>query len=385
MTAFVLVMAGAVGAVVGSFLNVVIWRLPLGESVVSPRSRCPGCLAPIAAYDNLPILSWLLLRGRCRGCGMGISARYPFVEALTAALFVAAAWRWIDHLPTAGLVALVLAAFVAITFIDWDHKIIPDRITKPGIFLGIVLAPVSVGEGLLHPAHWIAGQLSALGAVAHAAAGAVVGAAVILGIRILGTLVFKKEAMGLGDVKLLAFIGAFTGPLQVLYALVLASVAGAVIGGLRWWIGRNQPLRFPLTVRWNGGEASFPEAWVDGKDLVLTVVPPPEGAASLPGGRVRLALSLPAADVLEEEDQHLNLRATAASAERKGRGTLWRFTVERAKDEERELLAFFALSRRYVPFGPFLCLGGALTLFFGAWVHWLIVEGYPTWARGLIT
>ena len=137
MTAAV-ALAGVMGLVVGSFLNVVIYRLPRGESLIGPRSRCPGCETQIAAYDNIPVLSWLLLRGRCRQCGMRISARYPFVEVATALLFVA-----VVLVEDAGQDVWIGLAFVTllvpVTLIDLDLQIIPNRLLAPGAVVGLAL------------------------------------------------------------------------------------------------------------------------------------------------------------------------------------------------------------------------------------------------------
>src|SRR4051794_27502271 len=139
--------AALFGLIIGSFLNVVAWRLPRGESLVTPASRCPGCEAPVKAYDNVPVLSWLVLRGRCRGCRERISARYPLVEAIAAALYVAVvAVAWDDVLRIA--LGLVLVTFlVPIAAIDLDHKIIPNKLTGPAAILAIGLGAV------LDPSH----------------------------------------------------------------------------------------------------------------------------------------------------------------------------------------------------------------------------------------
>jgi len=134
--------AALFGLLIGSFLNVVAWRLPRGESLVKPRSKCPGCATQLRAYDNIPVFSWLLLRGRCRGCGEKISARYPVVEVVTAALYVlVVALKWGDALQVA--LGLVLVTFlVPIAVIDLDLKIIPNKLTAPAAVLAVVLGAV---------------------------------------------------------------------------------------------------------------------------------------------------------------------------------------------------------------------------------------------------
>lgn len=208
------------GAAVGSFLNVCIYRIPLEKSVIRPRSACPRCGAPIAAHDNIPVVSWLLLGGRCRHCRAPISARYPIVEALTALLF-AAVWRrygWDLRTPVYWLAigGLTLGAFV-----DLDHLFIPDRVTLGGIAAGLALSGVVPA---LHGAgNWLDG-LSA-GTI-----GAIVGSGSLWIVAEAGRRAFKKEAMGLGDVKLLGAIGAFLGWRAVLFSLVFSSLTGSIAG-----------------------------------------------------------------------------------------------------------------------------------------------------------
>jgi leader peptidase (prepilin peptidase) / N-methyltransferase len=376
MDPFVLSVAAITGTIVGSFLNVVIWRLPRGESLVRPGSHCPVCGRPIAWFDNVPVLAWLWLRARCRACKAPIPIRYPFVEASTGALFVLAVLRWGDHLPTAAFVAVALAALLAVSFIDWEHKIIPDRITKPGIAVAILLAPAL----RLHPGDWIPGLAGrpALVAWLHAGAGAATGALVVLGIRGLGSLLLRKEAMGLGDVKLLALVGALVGPLLSLYALVLASLSGAIVGLLRLVVSRSRPLRFHLEVRGGGESDAFPAARIVGEDLLVTADREGED-----GRAVKVRMRLPAAGILEDHDAEVEVGGRLVGSEPRGERFRWRIRVEQAAAPDRERLALFAASWRYVPFGPFLALGGAIVLLQGEAVHWLITRGYPRWVQGL--
>ena len=238
--------AGAFGLVVGSFLNVVIHRLPLGESVVSPRSRCPTCRSPIAWYDNLPVLSYLILRGRCRGCRTPISPRYALVELLTGAVSIAVFWHVVPavelhhvapSISGAGEVWAVpatvtwvgvltwlyyfafFAGLIAVFFIDLRHFIVPNEVT-------FALLPVGVAGAI---GLWYAGA-----AVPHplqSVLGAVAGGGLLLGVGQAGYWIFRKEAMGMGDVKLLAVIGAFLGAWPTLLVVVLLSaLGGSVIG-----------------------------------------------------------------------------------------------------------------------------------------------------------
>jgi leader peptidase (prepilin peptidase)/N-methyltransferase len=376
---FLSVVAALSGAVVGSFLNVVVWRLPRGESLSRPRSRCPRCGALIRWFDNVPVLSWLLLRARCRGCRAPISARYPFVEALTAALFLLAWWRWEPDVLTAVLVALALASLVAISFIDLDHRIIPDKITKPGMVLAVAVAPWMA----THPRGWIESLSPAMGAWAHAVAGLLLGLLVILGIRVLGRLAFKKEAMGLGDAKLLAFLGALTGPLGVLYSVVIGSLLGAVIGIVIFVVARGRPQACAGTAEGKVEGRTVRHAFdrVRFRKERLWVPGTPDGAA---GTDVRVDLVLPAMKVLEEEDAKVRLRAKVEAVEPGPGGPWWLLELADVSEEDAARLEMFTQSHRYVPFGPFLSLGGALALLYAEQVHWVITEWYPRHVRGLV-
>jgi leader peptidase (prepilin peptidase)/N-methyltransferase len=206
MAAVETALAALLGAVVGSFLNVVIHRVPLGESIVAPRSRCPDCRAEIAARDNVPVLSWLLLRGRCRHCGARISPRYPAVELLTAAAFAAVvAVRGFDE----GLVVELpfVAALIALAGIDLDHKLLPNVIVYPLAVYGVVAVAVVDTGDLVE--HLIAGV---------AAAG-----------FLLAALVAYPAGMGMGDVKLAGAMGFFLG-LSIVPALLIAFLTGTVVG-----------------------------------------------------------------------------------------------------------------------------------------------------------
>ncbi len=201
-----------VGLIVGSYLNVVIHRLPLGISTVTPRSRCPGCGEVVRARDNIPVLSYILLRGRCRHCKAEISPRYPLIETLTALLFVACYWQFgLSVELLAGV--LFCAAMVALAAIDAEHFLLPDKITLPGIAVGLLLSP------------WLewSGWRSAL-------IGALLGGGMLLALAAGWYWLRGEEGMGLGDVKMLAMLGAFLGWKGMLVALFFASVAGSVVG-----------------------------------------------------------------------------------------------------------------------------------------------------------
>ncbi|HKH43420.1 MAG TPA: prepilin peptidase, partial [Thermoanaerobaculia bacterium] len=200
------------GLIVGSYLNVVVYRLPLGLSTVYPRSRCPGCGSLIRARDNVPVLSFLLLRGRCRTCGTPISWRYPLVEATTGALFVACLLRF-GLTPQAATAVLFSCLMLVLALIDYDHMILPDRITLPGVAVGIATQLVAPLAGL-----W------------PAVLGALLGAGILLAVWGLWLLVRREEGMGLGDVKMLALAGAFLGWPGVLVTLFFGALSGSIVG-----------------------------------------------------------------------------------------------------------------------------------------------------------
>ncbi|MBI4345542.1 MAG: prepilin peptidase [Elusimicrobia bacterium] len=224
------------GLVVGSFLNVCIHRMQRDESLVHPRSRCPRCKKPIAWYDNVPILSWILLGGRCRHCRKPISARYPLIELLTGTLFAALAWRWEGQPLWAAAAAAACGALVVVAFIDWDTFLIPD----------VLSVGLAVGGVLVSPINPILGG-SAAARIPAALVGAAAGFALCWGIAAFGEWVFKKEAMGGGDIKLLAGVGAWTGALGAFDCLIVASLLGSLYGGAllaRRKVKRQDPIPF---------------------------------------------------------------------------------------------------------------------------------------------
>jgi leader peptidase (prepilin peptidase)/N-methyltransferase len=208
MTCFVFIL----GAAIGSFLNVCIFRMPAETSIIKPGSRCPHCLKPLHFYDNIPLISFIILRGKCRDCGGKISWRYPLVELLTAVLAVILFLKF-------GLTLnffvffIFVSVLIVITFIDLDHQIIPDVLTLPGIplfFLAAVfLVRIPWREALL---------------------GLLIGGGVLLAIALVYELIAKREGMGGGDIKLLAMIGGFLGWKSLLFILLFSSLFGAIVG-----------------------------------------------------------------------------------------------------------------------------------------------------------
>ena len=209
-----------IGSAVGSFLNVVISRLPRGESIMKPASHCPKCNAPVKPYDNIPILSWLLLKGRCRSCQKPISIRYPLVEFGIALLFVwmyqlfGLSWEFTSFISLGALL-------VAVSLIDVNTKLIPDSILITGAMFGLLLAlfgdAISIENSLL--------------------GGAVMSGSFFL-IALLGEKIFKKESMGFGDVKLSGMIGVFIGWELALLAIFLSTIIGSIIGLGGIFLGR---------------------------------------------------------------------------------------------------------------------------------------------------
>jgi len=220
--AFFAVLSFAFGAIVGSFLNVCIYRIPEGCSIVFPGSTC-RCGRAIPFYHNIPILSWLILRGRAACCGARFSFRYPAIELLTALLFLTS---WLIHPPAVALLGMLFIAFlICATFIDLDHMIIPDRFSIGGMVLGVLL---SFAFPALHGADgpWLAASIQS--GVA-AMTGALIGAGLVYWISVLGEIVFRKPAMGEGDVKFVGFIGAFCGWQGALFAMFGGAFIGSAV------------------------------------------------------------------------------------------------------------------------------------------------------------
>jgi len=238
------------GACIGSFLNVCIYRIPANQSVVSPGSHC-GCGQPIAWYDNIPILSWLLLRGRARCCGRPFSFRYPAVELLTAGLFLAC---WLLFPPAKAMCGWVLlSTLVCATFIDLDHMIIPDVFT---LGLGVVGVLLSFFVPALHDQQSGVFILDSLRGAVIALQGLLVGSGLVLWIALLAETVLKKEAMGFGDVKFVGAIGAFCGWQGAVFSIFGGAVVGTVwfVVALLWQ--KLAGKRTAATVATSGSESA---------------------------------------------------------------------------------------------------------------------------------
>ena len=281
--------AFALGLVIGSFANVCIHRLPLGQSVVSPPSRCPACRSLIAPYDNVPVLAWLLLRGRCRSCRNPISVRYPAVELLNGLLYLGLALRY-GPSPRAALFMLVSTGLVVLALVDLDHQLLPDAITLPGLLLGLLAGvPVVV---LRAPEAWLAGlgglmamaavgmlsdfdrrrppaeegrglgpdwrllamllaflawQRAVTGAWSEAAAAAALGYLLMATLAYAAARYYGQEALGEGDWKMVAMLGALFGWQGMLLSVFVGTLGGALVGLLLVALGRgSRRMKIPL-------------------------------------------------------------------------------------------------------------------------------------------
>jgi leader peptidase (prepilin peptidase)/N-methyltransferase len=221
-----LAFSGLLGLCVGSFLNVCIYRLPRETSLIWPASHCPRCSTPLKWYDNVPVAGWLALGGRCRFCRGRISPVYPFVEAFTGVMFAWATWQYgLDWMLVSRL--LLGCALVVLFFIDYEHRILPNVITIPGTIIGFAFSFVT-------PPGWVSSLI-----------GLVVGGLIPLVVAEVYLRVRHIEGLGMGDVKMLALIGAFLGWQQVLLTLVVSSFLGSVVG-------------LPLAIRQRDMKASMP-------------------------------------------------------------------------------------------------------------------------------
>jgi leader peptidase (prepilin peptidase)/N-methyltransferase len=251
--------AFVIGACVGSFLNVCVYRIPLNRSIVSPGSHCAACGTPIPWHHNLPVLSWLILRGRAICCGTRIDGRYAVVEFITGVLFLS---LWLRFPPIDALIyAVMCSGLIVACLIDLDHFIIPDRFTLGGCLVGFIAS--AVHPALMHedtPLHSFSWSL----------ASAIGGALVLLAIGWLGTLIFRKEAMGMGDVKFVAAICSFLGLTSLIWTITVSSAVGAFLGvGLILWQRGAWGTRIPYgpflglaAIGWIFGGSDITWAWL---------------------------------------------------------------------------------------------------------------------------
>jgi len=230
----------AFGACIGSFLNVCIYRIPLQLSVIKPKSSCPKCGRPIAWYDNIPIFSWFILRGKSRCCKQPYSIRYPVVEFLTAFFF----WlTWILFPPMKAIFFMVFIAMMIVSaFIDLDYMIIPDRFTIGGFILGLLLSML-IPQGHIAP-DVVPFIVQSMQALVKAIIGGFVGSALILWVTLIAESIMKKEAMGVGDIKLMGAIGAFCGWKGAVFALFGGSIVGVLLFPLILAMRKKYPVKY---------------------------------------------------------------------------------------------------------------------------------------------
>lgn len=216
------------GLIIGSFLNVVIYRLPRHESIIHPASHCPSCGKAIKPYDNIPLLSYIILRGKCRSCGARISPRYPLVEFLTGFIFVLVYLKYRLSVDTLVL-SILSSCLIAITFIDIDYRIIPNAISYPGIIIGLISSFfVSINNPI------------------NALIGILVGSGILFLTAFLYRAITKVEGMGMGDVKLMAMIGAFLGWKAAIFTIIISAFLGSIIGlGLVIFAGKGKRYAIP--------------------------------------------------------------------------------------------------------------------------------------------
>lgn len=325
------------GAVIGSFLNVVIWRLPRGRNLSHPGSHCPHCGHAIRAWENIPVLSFLFLRARCSGCKQPISWRYPGVELLTALTFLALVWHFG---PTLQAVAYCLfaAALIAAFFIDLELFLIPDELNTFALFMGFGLDAVRIAQ--------LGSKALLWGWLPRSVYGAVICASVFVGIQLLGYALFRKEAMGEGDVKLARAIGALLPLQQALVSFFLAVAVGAVIGiaKLLWSSARSKGA---LTEEPADAENSQDEAEEDEEEY---------GAGYIIGSGLMYLVFL---DLLIQLGDFIKRLTTG------GKKT--------ALTEEED---DFVATPGHIPFGPFMVLGCFLSMFIGD----RLVDAYLKWS-----
>lgn len=220
------------GAIVGSFLNVCIYRIPRHKSIVFPSSRCPNCNSPISVLENIPIVSYIFLKGKCRDCGENISVRYPVVECLNAIIYMVVLWRF--GLNWYSLICMAFAsAMIVITFIDLDFQIIPDTITLPGILIGLACSIFILIDPYNRPAN--------IG-IMNSVIGALIGGGSFYLIALL-----SRGGMGGGDIKMMGMVGAFLGWKGVLMTTFIASLTGSVVGiSLMVFKGKGRKAKVPF-------------------------------------------------------------------------------------------------------------------------------------------
>jgi leader peptidase (prepilin peptidase) / N-methyltransferase len=378
----------ATGAVVGSFANVCIHRLPRGASVVHPGSRCPACEAPIAFYDNVPLVSWLVLGGRCRRCHAPIGVRYPLVEMLVALLFLASGLLYGPTLIAASA-ALLGAGCVILAATDLEARTLPDEVTLGTLLLGLVLAALrdhaaaASGQGFA--------QSFARSHLLEALAGALLGALFLEGVRRAYARLRGQEGMGGGDVKMLAMAGAFTGPAGVFLTLFFASLAGTAVAG---GAALARALRWSIEARRARVSSSSAHAVAARAGLLVSedgrVLAASARFREIPGAAAdgtRLTANARAAGRLLAFVRLARARARRGERSASGRLALddgadfFRVLAARAEATPAGLLVL--LARADVPFGVFLACGAIGAFVAGRSVWEVLAAGVP-WVPRLL-
>ncbi len=355
---FFMITSFVLGAMVGSFCNVCICRWPAGESVVSPRSRCPKCMNAIAWYDNFPILSWLILGAKCRHCGLPISWQYPLVEAITGVLFLCVYWRFGFTVATPVYMALS-AALVIVTFQDLTDWTIPNEITLPGLVAGLAVALMGmmISNSMLR----VTNPLDALDGIA-------LGCFIICMLDGVTVLLLRKPGMGFGDVKLLAMLGAFFGWRGVVGTLLIASVTGSFIG-----IGMILLFRAKQDPEEEPESAEIPKyppvdslgtvvLGISTFYLILRILFFAQAPSAVPG-ELYWPLVTGAGSIALLAGIIVLLSWNIYTKQQKDRTYRPTQPVEDLKEAEGD--EFITLKGHYLPFGPYLALGGLLFMFFG--------------------
>lgn len=311
-----------------------IYRIPRNESIIKPRSRCPRCGHPIAWYDNIPIISWLALRAKCRHCAASISWQYPLVETITGILFFLIYWRF-GLVPATPIYIALAAGLVLVTFVDLTNWTIPDEVTIPGIPIAMlcsILATFYPESGLR-----VMGPMSP---VFNALIGVEIGGGLIWLLDKVARLLLKKRGMGFGDVKLLAMLGGFFGFVGGFLIIMIASVIGSVIGIITILIVSKK-------------QSTEAEEQEEGEEVTLG------GFLGMPGTILITTTALFIGSVVGGISRLVGKQKE----------------IEPVEDWEQERQEEFTLAGHYLPFGPYLCLAGLIVMFFGP----EIVDGYLTY------
>lgn len=321
---FLAVFSFILGTMIGSFLNVCVYRIPAGLSIVKPRSRCPKCETTIAWYDNIPIVSWLILGAKCRRCGQPISWMYPMVEAITGLLFLLVFWRFGISFATVVYMVFV-AGLVLATFTDLTTWIIPDEVTLPGIPIAVALAAVTT----FYPETGLR-VMGPYSPIVDALIGVELGGGILFLLDKAARLLLKKPGMGMGDVKLLALVGGMFGWVGALLTLMISAVVGSVIHLALLPFMRNA--------------AENDKAQEDAEPVTFGDL------YGMPG-------TILIRSIVEAIELFASKRKTVE------------ITPEEAEEDED-----FTLLGRYLPFGPYICLAAIIVMFYGP----EIIQAYLT-------